>query len=99
MSKDEDLIDILQHSGELDMAFGTGQTPSPSNLIKKSVNVACITDQSDKVFGITVFRPPPLMCRHPPPAIGCDDDILKLREVLGEVLIRTGNVIDNSHSC
>ena len=98
MSEDEDLIDILQHLDEQDMAFGIGQTLSPPNPIKKSANGACITDQSDKVFGFTVFRPPPLMCRHPPPAIGRDDDIHKLREVLDEVLIRTGNVTDNVSS-
>lgn len=98
MSEDEDLIDVLQHLDDYDMAFVTGQTLSPTNRVKKSANVACIADQSDKVFGFTVFRPPPLLCRHLPPAIGRDDYSNKLREVLEEVLIRTGNVIDNVSS-
>ena len=85
MSEDEDLIGILQHLDEQDMAFGFGQILSPPNPIKKSANVACITDQSDKVFVFTAFRPPPLMCLHPPRANGRDDDIHKLREVLDEV--------------
>ena len=54
-------------------------------------------DESEKLltFGFSVYEPPPMICRHPPPAIGRDDSITKLREVLDEVLIKSGN---NSNS-
>ena len=38
------------------------------------------------------YTPPPIICRHPPPATGRDDDIGKLKEVLDEVLIHTGHL-------
>ena len=41
-------------------------------------------------FGFLVYQPP-MICRHPPPALGRDDSITKLREVLDEVLIKSGN--------
>jgi hypothetical protein len=36
-----------------------------------------------------MYRPPPLLTRHPPPATGKDDDISKLKEILDDVLIKT----------
>ncbi|MEW8547362.1 MAG: hypothetical protein AB2693_27960, partial [Candidatus Thiodiazotropha sp.] len=95
VSEDEDLIDVLKHLDEQDLAFATGQTLSPPKPVKKTATIDSTAEQSDKVFGCTVFRPPQLLCRHPPPAVGRYDDIHKLREVLDEVLIRTGNVADN----
>jgi hypothetical protein len=42
---------------------------------------------------------PPLLCRHPPPAQGRDDDISHLKEILLDVLTKlgryTGNVYTN----
>ena len=35
---------------------------------------------------------PELLCRHPAPAIGRVDDICILKEVLDEVLIKTGRI-------
>lgn len=45
-----------------------------------------------KTFGFEKYNVPPLLCRHPPPATGRDDDILKLREILDDVLIKTGRI-------
>lgn len=42
-------------------------------------------------FGFSIYQPPPMICRHPPPAIGRDDNISKLREVLDDVLVKSGN--------
>lgn len=39
-------------------------------------------------FGFHKFKPPTLLCRHPPPAMGRDDDIQKLREILDDVLTK-----------
>ncbi|KAL4238432.1 hypothetical protein ACF0H5_003140 [Mactra antiquata] len=40
-------------------------------------------------LGLKQYQPPPLLTRHPPPAIGRDDDIHKLREILDDVMIKT----------
>lgn len=41
-------------------------------------------------FGLEKFAVPPLLCRHPPPAVGRDDDMGKLREILDDVLVKMG---------
>lgn len=41
-------------------------------------------------LGFTVFETPPMISRHPTPYDGRDDDINKLREVLTDVLVKTG---------
>ena len=46
---------------------------------------------SPSLFGFKKYHPPPLLsllCRHPPPAIGRDDDVHKLKEVLDDILIK-----------
>lgn len=40
----------------------------------------------------TMFQPPPLLARHPPPATGKDDDILKLKEILDDILVKTDHI-------
>ncbi|XP_060576230.1 uncharacterized protein LOC132733585 [Ruditapes philippinarum] len=49
-----------------------------------------------KSFGFEKFKVPPLLCRHPPPATGRDDDIEKIREILDDVLVKTGYDADQS---
>ena len=39
-------------------------------------------------FGFTKFTVPPLLTRHPPPAVGRDDDTSKIREILDDVLLK-----------
>ena len=41
-------------------------------------------------FGFTKFTVPPLLTRHPPPAVGRDDDTSKIREILDDVLLKLG---------
>ena len=41
-------------------------------------------------FGFSKFNVPPMLCRHPPPAVGKDDDISKIREILDDVLVKLG---------
>ena len=38
------------------------------------------------LFGFQQYIPPAMLCRHPPPAIGRDDDKYKLREILDDIL-------------
>lgn len=45
---------------------------------------------SDGTFGFNIFSVPPLLCRHPPPAVGRDDDINKLKEILDDILQKSG---------
>ena len=39
-------------------------------------------------FGFSKFVVPPLLCRHPPPAIGRDDDISKIKDILDDILVK-----------
>ena len=45
-------------------------------------------------FGFSKFLAPPLLCRHPPPATGRDDDISKIREILDDTLTKMGYDVD-----
>lgn len=47
-------------------------------------------------FGFNKFAVPPLLCRHPPPAVGRDDDIHKIREILDDILRKMGYLSDPS---
>ena len=49
------------------------------------------TKRMTGLFGFTIYQPPPLLCRHPPPATGKDDDVFKLQEILDDLLIKSGN--------
>ena len=39
-------------------------------------------------FGFSKFVVPPLLCRHPPPAVGRDDDISKIKDILDDILVK-----------
>ncbi len=45
-------------------------------------------------LGFKVFKPPPLLCRHPPPMEGRDDDPKVLREILRDIMMKTGKLND-----
>ena len=49
-------------------------------------------------FGFAKFTVPPLLTRHPPPAVGRDDDISKVREILDDVLLKLG-YLTSTKSC
>ena len=51
-----------------------------------------------KLFGFSKFQVPPLLCRHPPPAIGRDDDKMKIKEILDDVLLKLGYTTENTNS-
>ena len=41
-------------------------------------------------FGFSKFIVPPLLCRHPPPAVGRDDDIYITKQILDDTLKKMG---------
>lgn len=41
-------------------------------------------------FGLHQYKPPPMLCRHPPPAVGRDDDKEQLRHILNDFLMKAG---------
>ena len=47
-----------------------------------------------KAFGFSIFKPPPSVSKYPPPAVGRDDDINKLKEILDELFRKTDNLQD-----
>ena len=49
-----------------------------------------------KSFGFTKNKVPPLLTRHPPPAMGRDDDPSKIREILDDVLVKMGYEADTN---
>ena len=41
-----------------------------------------------KSFGFSKFIVPPLLCRHPPPEVGRDDDVSKIKDILDDILVK-----------
>ncbi|KAH3716541.1 hypothetical protein DPMN_059265 [Dreissena polymorpha] len=48
-------------------------------------------------LGFKKYNLPPLLSRHPPPVVGRDDDIQKLKEILDDVLVKTDNTKETSN--
>lgn len=45
-------------------------------------------------FGFEKFIVPPLLSRHPPPAMGRDDDVMKIKEIMDDALTKMGYCSD-----
>ena len=43
------------------------------------------------LMGFQKYVPPSLLCKHPPPAVRRDDDKEKLKEVLNDILLKSGH--------
>ena len=41
-------------------------------------------------FGFHKFEVPPLLCKHPPPATGRDDDINNVKQIVDDVMLKLG---------
>ena len=79
-----------------------GVTPIPGSELSSFALWDCSTLENSSntqpipaSFGFEKFQPPELLCRHPPPAIGRDDDIVKLKEILDDQLIKMGYKDEN----
>ncbi|MCW4344649.1 MAG: hypothetical protein N0E48_15030, partial [Candidatus Thiodiazotropha endolucinida] len=58
----------------------------------KTKNDSQSTAEASEALGFVQFKPPPSITRHPPPSIGRDDDIVKLREILDDFLLKTDHL-------
>ena len=71
----EELSELEQSMGNLSLLNESDSEPvDPVNLLKS--------------FGFSKFIVPPLLCRHPPPAVGRDDDVSKIKDILDDILIK-----------
>ena len=65
---------------------------SDLNLNKNTSSLSAITNETDSASFVK-FQVPDLLCRHPPPAVGKDDDIKVLRHILDEALVKSGYTV------
>jgi hypothetical protein len=56
-----------------------------------STTTSSMETDSGYSFGFQYFRTPSLLCKHPAPAVGRDDDQRKLQEILDDFLMKSGN--------
>ena len=49
------------------------------------------------LMGFTCTTSPPILTRHPPPALGRDDDLQKLKEILDDIYVRSGQDKNSKH--
>ena len=61
----------------------SSSVPSSSDTQEKQENIL-------HTFGLNKTNAPPLLTRHPPPAAGRDDDIMKWKEILDDILDKLG---------
>ena len=98
-SEDQHMSNV---SDELPLDTFPVPLPPYANLFEKQRLEAMASDEKEpsnsdfvaKTFGFSIFRPPPFIAKHPPPAVGRDDDINKLKEILDELLRKTDNIHD-----
>jgi hypothetical protein len=78
---------------------------NPSYTIERSLKACTLSDQGNKyesdgkeeevplpaLYGFRKHILAPLLCRHPEPYAGGDDDPTKLREIANDVLVRMGH--------
>ena len=83
---------------ELEQSFGNISINEDSIDISESKYESKDLCVDLKSFGFSKYEVPTLLTRHPPPAVGRDDDIVKLQEILDDVLIKSG-VCDNPINC
>ena len=101
----------LEDIGELEIETEVFEMPSTDTSVP--TNESLVSDHSSyysetdsiietennlpSLFCLQKYAPPPLLCRRPPAATGRDDDILKLKEILDDILLKMGHYkIDKS---
>ncbi|KAH3802122.1 hypothetical protein DPMN_155791 [Dreissena polymorpha] len=81
-SSDED----VQNMPSLETPFGQMSILSNDQVNEPSENIQDLLQS----FGFSKYTVPALLCRHPLPATGRDDDITKIKEILDDVLLKMG---------
>ena len=81
---------------ELDDSIELSFEKEVSNLADSMLNMSVIEEDEEQSvnvvasFGFSKFEVPPLLTRHPPPAVGRDDDEAKIKEILDSTLLKLG---------
>ena len=60
------------------------------NAMSDSSHISQHSNSDTQLLGFEKTAPPPMLIRHPPPAIGRDDDIEKIKEILDAIYLRSG---------
>ena len=101
-TENEETISILNPSDDSDEDIGNifATTEDSLNTLETKDNSSNTHQQLDgdescktNISSFVRFDAPALLCRHPPPAVGKDDDKSKLREILDDLLIKSGHFI------
>ena len=82
-SEDEDLLELEQSVDQMSIL-------EPDSLLESTHEVQQLLSS----IGFSKFKIPPLLCRHPPPAVGRDDDIYITKQILDDALKKMGYFAD-----
>ena len=91
---DDDLCDIAPR--EIEDSMETSFDKDVSGLAESILDMSIVEEREEPSlnvvgsFGFNKFTVPPLLCRHPPPATGRDDDEAKIKEILDDTLLKLG---------
>lgn len=102
---DDESDQLMIATSDDKLAEGSSCSPYAMIIEEKKTNTEkdCeILTKSDDVafeFGFNIFKPPPSISKHPPPAVGRDDDITKLRQIPDEILLKSDTLlnVDEAH--
>ena len=61
-----------------------------SNTMHTEIEILADKPNILNMFGLYKYKVPPLLFRHSPPATGRDDDLFKLKEIMDDVMVKTG---------
>lgn len=106
-----DMIEEVPLNCEIEPVEAMDVTPSNIDLSDLELSIGAMSISEDDCDGILnyklvqellssfsfrKFKVPKLLCRHPPPALGRDDDITKIREILDDILMKIGYTTDGT---
>ena len=86
--------DIFMNSPSIGQIEGNSDDFVSAGLnIEEGENEMAASPMPDEnsVSSFVKYEVPALLCRHPPPAVGRDDDINVLRNILDELIIKSGH--------
>ena len=92
---EEEDLDIILHGipAENIIETSTASTSQHDNnyVQEKEGGKTLTAKMLTGLFGFTLYHPPPPLCRHPAPATGKDDGVMKLQGILDDLLVKSGN--------
>ena len=75
------------NEGNIESASPSHQTDAGDSSCTSTVH---FPENLPDTFGLKKYQLPELLCRQPPAVAGKDDDIVKLKEILDEILLKLG---------